>query len=123
LPPREYMHISMSGGAPGVGKSMLRSTQLRFAVIALFAVAAVSLTAVSARALSQESSGAGESGNSTFADPDEQVNIFGYGQGAQQFEPSGSGQLGIQRGQLTPFKHFQNNGLGSPPDPLSRPSN
>ena len=110
-------------GAPGVGKSMFRSTQFRFAVIALFAVAAVSLTAVSARALSQESNGAGESGNSTFADPDEQVNIFGYGQGAQQFEPSGSGQLGIQRGQLTPFKHFQSNGLGSPPDPLSRPSN
>ena len=102
---------------------MFRSTQLRFAVIALFAVAAVSLTAVSARALSQESSGAGESGNSTFADPDEQVNIFGYGQGAQQFEPSASGQLGIQRGQLTPFKHFQSNGLGSPPAPLSRPSN
>ena len=58
---------------------MFRSTQLRFAVIALFAVAAVSLTAVSARALNEESSGAGESGNSTFADPDEQVNIFGYG--------------------------------------------
>ena len=39
---------------------MFRSTQFRFVVIALFAVAAVSLTAVSARALSQESNGAGE---------------------------------------------------------------
>jgi hypothetical protein len=38
---------------------MFRSTQLRFAVIALFAVAAISLTAVSARAFNQESSGAG----------------------------------------------------------------
>lgn len=102
---------------------MVRSTQFRFAVIALFAVAVISLTDVSARAFSQESSGTGGSGTSTFADPDEQVNIFGYGQGAQQFQPSGSGQLGIQRGQLTPFKRFQSNGLGSPPDPLSRPSN
>jgi hypothetical protein len=106
-----------------MGKPMFRSTQLRFAVVGLFAVAAVSLTAVSARAFSQESSGTGGSENSTFADPDGQVNIFGYGAGAQQFEPSGSGQIGAQPGRLTPLKHFQSNGLGSPPDPLSRPSN
>jgi len=116
------MHTYGKGRA-GMGKPMFRSTQLRFAVIALFAVAAVSLTAVSARAFSQESSGTGGSENSTFADPDEQVNIFGYGTGAQQFEPSGSGQIGTQPGRLTPLKHFQSNGLGSPPDPLSRPSN
>jgi hypothetical protein len=117
------LHIGGSGDAAVLGKTMFRTTQLRFATIALFAAAAVSLTAASARAFNQENGGAGGGSNSTFADPDEQVNIFGYGQGAQQFEPSGSGQLGIQRGQLTPFKHFQSNGLGSPPDPLSRPSN
>ena len=91
MPPSEYMHIGGSGRARCREIHVSNRTQFRFAVIALFAVAAVSLTAVSARALSQESNGAGENGNSTFAYPDEQVNIFGYGQGAQQFEPSGSG--------------------------------
>jgi hypothetical protein len=107
-----------TGGTAVVKMSMFRST-----AIALFALAAVSLGAASAQAFSQESGGTGEGSSSTFADPDEQVNIFGYGQGAQQFEPSGSGQFGVQRGQLTPFKHFQINSLTSPPDPLSRPSN
>jgi hypothetical protein len=102
---------------------MLRSTQLRFATIALFAVAAVSLTTASARAFGQENGGAGGGGNSTFADPDEQVNIFGYGGGAQPSGLSGPVQFGSQQGQLNPFKHFQSEGLGSPPDPLSRPSN
>ena len=103
---------------------MFRSTQLRFAAIALFAVAAVSLTTVSARAFSQENSGSAGGGNSTFADPDEQVNIFGFGQGAQPFGSNGPVQFGAQQGQLTPFGHFQSNGLSSPPpDPLSRPSN
>jgi hypothetical protein len=104
---------------------MFRSMQLRFAMMALFAAAAVSLTAASARAFSQESGGASGTENSTFADPDEQVNIFGYG--GQDAEPSGSNgpvQLGNQQGQLAPFKHFHSNGLGSPPpDPLSRPGN
>lgn len=99
---------------------MFRSTKLRFALIALCAVVAVSLTAASAGAFSQANGGTRGSGNSTFADPDEQVNIFGFGQGAQ---PSGSVQFGAQQRQLTPFKHFQSDGLGSPPDPLSRPSN
>ena len=106
-----------------MGNAMFRSMQLRFAMIALFAVAAVSLTAASARAFSQGNGGAGEGGSSTFADPDDQVNIFGYGAGAEQFEPSGAAQIGVQQGQVTPFKHFQNSGLGLPPDPLSRPSN
>jgi hypothetical protein len=103
---------------------MFRSTKVRFAVIALFAVAAVSLAAASARAFSQGNSGAGEGGNSTIADPDEQVNIFGFGQGAQPFGSSGSVKFDAQQGQLPPFRHFQSNGLSSPPpDPLSRPGN
>ena len=72
------MHLSIRGRAI-VGNTMFRSAKVRFAVIALFAVAAVSLTAASAGAFSQGNSGAGEGGNSTFADPDEQVNIFGFG--------------------------------------------
>jgi hypothetical protein len=105
---------------------MFRSTQLRFAAIVLFAVAAVSLTAASGRAFSQGNGGTGEGGNSAFADPDEQVNnIFGLGfdQGAQPSGLNGSVQVGPQQGQLTPFKHFQIDSLTSPPDPLSRPSN
>lgn len=100
---------------------MFRSTQLRFAAIVLVAMATVSLTAASARAFSQGNGGTGEGSNSTFADPDEQVNIFGFDQGAQ---PSGLGsvQVGTQQGQLTPFKHFHIDSLTSPPDPLSRPS-
>ena len=69
---------------------MFRSTKVRFAVIAFFAAAAVSLTAASAGAFSQGNSGAGEGANSTFADPDEQVNIFGFGQGAQAYGSNGS---------------------------------
>ena len=100
---------------------MFRSTEARFAAIALFTVAAVSLTAASARAFSHESGGAGGAENSRFADPDEQVNIFGYGGGAQPSGLNGPVQFGSQQGQLTPFKHFQSNGLGSPTDSLSRP--
>jgi hypothetical protein len=100
---------------------MLRSMQFRFAVMALFAVAAVSLTTASAHAFSQESGGAGGEGNSSFADPDEQVNIFGYGAGAQPYGSSGSAQVGTQQDRLNALKHFQSNGLTSPPDPLSRP--
>jgi hypothetical protein len=97
---------------------MFRTTQLRFATIALFAAAAVSLTAASARAFNQENGGAGGGSNSTFADPDEQVNIFGYGGGAQPSGLNGPVQFGAQQG-LTPFKHFQSDGLSSsPPDPF-----
>ena len=71
-------------------------------------MAAVSLTAASAGAFNQENGGAGGDSNSTFADPDEQVNIFGHG---------------AQQSRLNAFKHFQSNGLTSPPDPLTRPSN
>jgi hypothetical protein len=100
---------------------MFRSTQLRFAAIVLFAVAAVSLTGASARAFSQGNGGTGEDGNSTFADPDAQVNISGFDQGPQ---PSGlSGSVQIAPGQSMQFKHFHIDSLTSPPDPLSRPSN
>jgi hypothetical protein len=100
---------------------MLRSMQLRFAAIALSAVAAVSLTTATARAFSQDNGGAGGDGNSTFADPDEQVNIFGYGAGAQPYGSNGSVQLGTQQDRLNAFKHFHSDGLTSPPDSLSRP--
>ena len=123
MPPSECIAHWRPGGAPVLGKTMFRSTQLRFATIALFAVAAVSLTAASARAFSQENGGAGGGSNSTFADPDEQVNIFGFGQGAQPSGLNGPVQFGAQQSQLTPFRHFQSNGFSSPPDPLSRPSN
>jgi hypothetical protein len=110
-------------GAAVWGKPLFRSWQLRFATLALFAVAAVSLTAASAGAFSQENGGAGGDSNSTFADPDEQVNIFGHGAGAQPFGSSGSVQFDAQQSRLNAFKHFQSNGLTSPPDPLTRPSN
>jgi hypothetical protein len=104
-----------------MSKTMFRSTQLRFAAIALFAVAAISLTAASARAFSQENLGAGGGRNSTFADPDEQVNNFG--RGAHPFGSNGPVvQFGAQQGRLTPFGRYQGNGFNSPPpEPYSRP--
>jgi hypothetical protein len=102
---------------------MFRSTQLRFAAIVLFAVAAVSLAAASAQAFSQGNGGTGEGSNSTFADPDDQINIFGQKGEAQAFGSNGPVQFDPQRSKLTPFKDFQSNGLTTPPDPLSRPSN
>jgi hypothetical protein len=66
-------------------KRMFRSTQARFAVTVVCAIASVSLAAASARAFSQESGGSGGSENSTFSDPDEQVNIFGQGAEPQSF--------------------------------------
>ena len=110
-------------GARRYGETMFRSWQLRFATIALFALAAVSLTAASAGAFTQENGGTGGDSNSTFADPDEQVNIFGHSAGAQPFGSSGSVQFDAQQGRLNAFKHFESNGLTSPPDPLTRPSN
>ena len=113
------MHLS--AGRAIVENTMFRSAQFRFAVIALFAVAAVSVTAVSARAFSQERSGAGGGENSTFADPDDQVNNFG--QGAHPFGSDGpTVQFGAQQGQLAPFGRSQGNGFGSPlPEPYSHP--
>lgn len=111
-------------GRTDVGKPMFRLTHLRFATIVLLAVASVSLTAASARAFSQQNGGTGEDVNSTFADPDDQVNLFGYGfdQGAQPSGLSGSVQIGPQQW-TNYFTHFQINSLTSPSNPLSRPSN
>jgi hypothetical protein len=102
---------------------MPRWTQLRLAVIALFALAGVSLIAGPAGAFNQESGGAGGDGNSTFADPDEQVNIFGNGAEAEHYGSNGSVQFGAEPDQRHAFKHFQSDSLTSPPDPLSRPHN
>jgi hypothetical protein len=101
---------------------MFRLAQLRYAAIVLVALAAVSLTAVSARAFSQGNGGAGAGGNSAFADPDEQLNIFGYGSN-QSAQPSSLGSVQANPGQPNPYKHFKIDSLTSPPDPLSRPSN
>jgi hypothetical protein len=110
------------GGAPALENTMFRSTQLRFAAILLFAAAAISLTAAPARAFSQGNAGTVEGGNSSFADPDEQINIFGYGFD-QNAQPSALGSMQAVPKNLTPFKHFQTDSLTSPPNPLSRPSN
>ncbi len=101
---------------------MPRFTQLRFATFALFVMTAVSLTATTARAFTQENLNVGGTGNSAFADPDNQVRNFG--RGAQPFGPNGpSVQFGAQQGPLTPFGHFHGSGFNSapPPDPYSRP--
>jgi hypothetical protein len=74
--------MSVLGASTDMGEMMFRSTQARFAVTIVFAIAAVSLAAASARA---ESGGPGGSENSTFSDPDEQVNIFGQGAEPQSF--------------------------------------
>src|ERR1700736_5330535 len=106
-----------------MGHVSMNAASVRDDCLVCIAMAAVSLTAASARAFSQENGGAGGGSNSTFADPDEQVNIFGFGQGPQPSGLNGPVQFGARQGQLPPFRHFQSNGLSSPPDPLSRPSN
>ena len=116
--------MSALGASIGTEEMMFRSTQARFTVTIVFAIAAVSLAAASARAFSQESGGPGGSENSTFSDPDEQVNIFGQGAEPQSFGSSGSVQFDAQQqGRLNALKHLQINSLTSPPDPLSRPGN
>jgi hypothetical protein len=103
-----------------MNRFMNRSTQLRIAATVLFAIAAVSLTELPAQAFSQGFGGSGEGGNSTFADPDEQLNIFGFDQGPQPTGLSGSVQSGPRRDQL---KYYRPDSLAFPPDPLSRPGN
>ena len=102
---------------------MFRSTELRFATIVFLSVVALPLTAACAWAFSQGNGGIGEGSNSTFVDPDDQINIFGQKGEAQAFGSNGPVQFGAQQGQPTPFKHFQSNGLTSPLAPLTRPSN
>ena len=92
--------------------------------MAVFAAAALSLTIASAQAFSQANTGAGGDGNAGFADPDEQVNIFGVNQGPQPTGMNSPVQSGTQSGQVNPLSHFQSNGLAlPPPNPLTRPSN
>jgi hypothetical protein len=116
--------LCVDGASIATEKMMLRSTQARFAVTIVFAIAAISLAVSSASAFSQESGGSGGSENSTFSDPDEQVNIFGQGAEPQSFGSNGSVQYDSrQQGRLNALKHLQINSLTSPPDPLSRPGN
>jgi hypothetical protein len=125
LPPQKELQAQITSAwtSASMGEMMFRSTQLRIAVMALFAAVAISLATTSARAFSQDNSGAGGDDNSGFADPDEQVNLFGYGAGTQPFGSNGPVQFDAQQGRLNAFKHFQDNGLTSPPDPLTRPGN
>ncbi len=109
-------------GGAGMGVLMLRSMHLRFAVVALIAAAAVSLSAASAWAFSQQNQQTGVTGNSNFADPDDQ--FTNAGQGAHLFGPNGpTVQFGVQQGPVSPFGGFQDNDHynGSPPDPYYRP--
>jgi hypothetical protein len=104
---------------------MLRSTQLRFVAIVLFAVVAASLTGASARAFSLGSGGTADGSNAGFADPDEQVGkMFGLDQGGEPSKLSSPAQLDPQPGKSNPYKNFHFDSLTTmPPDPLSRPSN
>ena len=104
-----------------MNRFMNRSTQFRFAAAVLFALAAVSLTGLPARAFSQGYGGTGEGGNSGFADPDEQVNIFGFDQGPQPTGLSGPVQSTARQDQY--LKYYRPDSLAFPPDPLSRPGN
>jgi hypothetical protein len=124
LPPQKAIQIGYKGRGADGGLQCLDGHSfgwLRWATIALFAVAGISLIAAPARAFSQESGGA-SGGNSTFADPDAQVNIFGNGAEAQHYGSNGSVQFGAQQSQTNAFRHFQSDSLTSPPDRLSRPN-
>jgi hypothetical protein len=103
---------------------MLRSTQLRFVAIVLFAVAAASLTGTSARAFSLGNGGATEGGNAAFGDPDDQISkIFGLDQGGEPSKLSSPAQFDPHPGKSNPYNNFHIDSLASPADPLSRPSN
>jgi hypothetical protein len=103
---------------------MLPSTQLRFVVIVLFAVATATLTAASARAFNLGNGGTTEGANAAFADPDEQISkTFGFDQGGEPSSLSSPAQFDPQQSKSNPYKHFHADSLTSPPDPLSRPSN
>ena len=106
-----------------MGKPLIRSMQLRFAAIVMLAVAIAFLIPSSVSAFSLGSGGTADNDNSAFADPDEQVNIFGFDQGPQPSGLSGPVQTGSQQGRVNAFKHLQIDSLTSPPDPLSRPGN
>jgi hypothetical protein len=100
---------------------MLRTTQLRFVTIVLFAVAAASLTTTSARAFSQGNGGTSGGGDAGFADPDEQIGkMFGLDKSG---EPSSLGSPARLDPKSNPYKNFHPDTLTSPPNPFSRPGN
>jgi hypothetical protein len=104
-------------------RPMLRSTQLRFVAIVLFALAA-SLIATSARAFSLGNGGTTEGGNTSFADPDEQVGKALGLDKSEEPSPLGSpAPINSGPGKSNPYKNFHIDSLASPPNPLSRPSN
>jgi hypothetical protein len=95
---------------------MLRTTQLRFVAIALFAVAAASLTTTSARAFSQGNGATSGGGDAGFADPDEQIGkMFGLDKGG---EPSSLGSPAPVDPKTNPYKTFHPDTLTSPPNPF-----
>jgi len=103
---------------------MLRTTQVRFVAIVLFAVAAASLTTASARAFSLGNGGTTGGGNAAVADPDEQISkMFGLDQGGEPSKLSSPAQFDPQPGKSNPYKNFHIDSLISHPNPLSRPSN
>jgi hypothetical protein len=98
---------------------MLRTTQIRFVAIALFAVAAALLTATSARAFSQGNGGTSEGDNVGFADPDEQIGkMFGLDQGGEPSSLGSPAKFDPQPGKSNPYKNFQPDTLTSPPNPF-----
>ena len=102
---------------------MLRSKQLRFVAIVLFAVAAALLTGVSARAFSLGNGGTTEGGNAaSFGDPDEQVSkMFGLDGDGEPSKLGSPAQFDPRTAKSNPYKHFHFDSLTTPPDPLSRP--
>ncbi len=102
---------------------MLRSMQLRFVAIVLFAVAAALLTGVSARAFSLGNGGTTGGGNAAaFGDPDEQVSkMFGLDGDGERSKLGSPAQFGPRSGKSNPYKNFHFDSLTTPPDPRSRP--
>jgi hypothetical protein len=99
---------------------MLRSMQLWFVAIILFAVAAASLSTTSARAFSQGNATGG--GNAAFGDPDEQVGkMFGLDQGGEPSKLGSPAQFDPRTAKSNPYKNFHVDSITSPPDPRSRP--
>jgi hypothetical protein len=106
------------------GMSMSRSAHLRFVAILYFSVAAASLVAPSAHAFSVGSGGTAEGSNSSFGDPDDQVNkALGLGPSEEPSHLGSPAPINPQPGKANPYKNWHFDSLASPPNPLSRPSN
>ena len=91
---------------------MLRSMQLRFVAIVLFAVAAALLTGVSARAFSLGNGGTTDGGNAAFGDPDEQVSkMFGLDRGGEPSKLGSPAQFDPGRPNQTHTRTFTSTAL------------